>query len=122
MPAIDPFWNGGRRRLESVTRTFRETKVMWDQSSRLIPTRSSGEIHIMHRPILVVAGLAILVVFGGLHLSHDHATAQDSSEVMYWFSVTLSLGVLELATWKWTKDSTFWNGGRCPPNPLGFIA
>lgn len=36
----------------------------------------------MHRPILVVAGLAILVVFGGLHLSHDHATAQDSSEVV----------------------------------------
>ena len=36
----------------------------------------------MHRPILIVAGLAILVVFGALHLSHDHAAAQDRSDAV----------------------------------------
>lgn len=36
----------------------------------------------MHRPVLIVAGLAILVVFGALHLSDNHATAQDSSNAV----------------------------------------
>ena len=40
------------------------------------------EKHAMHRLILIVAGMSILLVFGGLHLSHEQARAQDSSEVV----------------------------------------
>jgi serine/threonine protein kinase len=86
-------------------------------SSRLLP--QSGLDAKVATLSLLVTIVGAVIVYGVMRMKE---LQNYKMAVLYWFSVTLSLGVLELATRKWTKDSTFWNGGRCPPNPLGFIA